>query len=92
MFVSSTFVSFSDHFSSHFHRPNYRDLWVHDLLCRCQHAHGTLFDWKGTQSSFFFISAYIMFTGLVFYLWWRDPPKEDETEETASTNEQVSSV
>lgn len=32
---------------------------------------GTIQDWKGTQNSYFFTSAYIMFTGTVFCLWYR---------------------
>ena len=32
---------------------------------------GTLADWTGSKNSYFFTSGYIMFTGIVFVLWYR---------------------
>lgn len=32
---------------------------------------GSLEDWTGSQNGYFFTSGYILFTGLVFVLWYR---------------------
>jgi hypothetical protein len=40
---------------------------------------GTIEDWTGSKNSYFFTGGYILFTGLVFVLWYRQSkaPKHD---------------